>query len=514
MELSNSCIAFLAISIIFILNLFIRKRALQKKQPPSPPSLPLIGHLHLLKEPLNQTLQSLCSKYGDILLLRLGVRKVLIVTSPSAAEECFTKNDIIFANRPKTMSSKHFSYNYTTISVAPYGDHWRNLRRLAALEIFSPARMASFASTRRKELMLLLSELMQKCSVGGGSAKVDLNSMSAEITFNILSMTLAGKRYYGENAADDEEARKTKLLIKEMLVNSVRSNLGDYLPILRWINYKGVEQKFSTLMKRVDKFIQDLVDERRLRLSSTSSINVSRGQAEKTTLIDHLLSLQKEEPEYYTDQLIKGIVMVLLIAATDTVSITMEWAMALLLDHPEAIKKIKAEIDDHVPDNRLLEEQDLPKLAYLQNVVKETLRLYPPIPFMIPHEASQDCTVAGYYVSKGTMLLVNLWAIHRDPKQWENPTKFIPERHEGRRVDEYSLMPFGAGRRGCPGAGLGTRILELVLGTLVQVFEWERTSGELVDMTEGKGFSLPKFKPLEAICRPRQAVVQHSLVRF
>lgn len=204
----------------------------------------------------------------------------------------------------------------------------------------------------------------------------------------------------------------------------------------------------------------------------------------------------------------------LLIAATDTVSITMEWAMALLLNNPVAIKKIKDEIDAHVPENRLIEEQDLPNLPYLKNVVKETLRLYPPIPFMIPHEASQDCTVGGYHISKGTMLLVNLWAIHRDPKHWENPTKFIPERHEGSRVDEYSLMPFGAGRRGCPGAGLGTRILELVLGTLVQVFEWERTGEELEDMTEGKGFSLPKLKPLEAICRPRQAIIQHSLVPF
>ncbi|KAL3505084.1 hypothetical protein ACH5RR_034925 [Cinchona calisaya] len=511
MELSHCFIACLAIFLFFILSLFIRNQALRKNQPPSPPSLPLIGHLHLLKEPLNQTLQSLCTKFGDVLLLKLGVRKVLIVTSPSAAEECFTKNDIIFANRPKTMSSKHFSYNYTTISVAPYGDHWRNLRRLAALEIFSPARMASFVSTRRKEVMLLLSRLMQKCNVDGGSAKVDLTSISAELTFNILSMTLAGKRYYGEDAADDEEARKTKFLIKEMLVNSVRSNLGDYLPILRWMDFKGVEKKFSTLMKRVDKFIQNLVDERRQLLSAAA--NGSQEQVEKTTMIDHLLSLQQDEPGYYTDQIIKGIVMVLLIAATDTVSITMEWTMALLLNHPVAIKKIKAEIDDHVPQDRLLEEQDLPKLTYLQNVVKETLRLYPPIPFMIPHEASKDCTVGGYDISKGTMLLVNLWAIHRDPQLWENPKSFIPERHQGRREDDlYSLMPFGAGRRGCPGAGLGTRILELVLGILVQAFEWERISEELVDMTEGKGFSLPKLKPLEGICRPRQPVIQHSLV--
>ncbi|CAI9092355.1 OLC1v1027571C2 [Oldenlandia corymbosa var. corymbosa] len=187
--------------------------------------------------------------------------------------------------------------------------------------------------------------------------------------------------------------------------------------------------------------------------------------------------------------------------------------MALLLNHPEAIEKVKAEIDAHVPEDRLLEEKDLSNLTYLQNVVKETLRFYPPIPFLIPHEASEDCTVSGYSISKGTMLLVNLWAIHRDPKLWENPMEFKPERHEGRKQDQdYSLMPFGAGRRGCPGAVLGTRMLELVLGTLVQAFEWERISEELVDMSEGKGFSLPKLKPLEAICRPREAIFRHHLI--
>ncbi|XP_027148775.1 isoflavone 3'-hydroxylase-like [Coffea eugenioides] len=506
MELTYSLTACLAIFVLFIFNILLRKLAsCAKNQPPSPPSLPLIGHLHLLKEPLNQTLQSLSAKYGEILLLRLGVRKALIVTSPSAVEECFTKNDIIFANRPRSLSSKHFSYNYTTISVAPYGDHWRNLRRLAALEIFSPARIAVFTGTRKTELMLLLRELMHKCNEGGGSTKVDLKSKFVELAFNILSMTMAGKRYYGENVADAEEARKARFLIREMLENSGRSNLGDYLPFLRWVDFKGLEKRFTTLMQRLDKFMQDMVDERKQLLAAGSN-----GSA---TMIDHLLSLQENEHEYYSDELIKGIIMVLLIAGTDTLSISLEWAMALLLNQPEAIKKIKAEIDAHVPEDRLLEEQDLPNLTYLHNVIKETLRLYPPVPLLIPHEASEDCTVAGYHVSKGTMLLVNLWAIHRDPKLWEDPTKFIPERHQERRDDGFTMLPFGAGRRGCPGAGIGTRVLGLVLGTLVQVFEWERTSEEMVDMTEGRGFSIPKVKPLEAICRPRQAILQHhSLV--
>ncbi|XP_059279385.1 cytochrome P450 81Q32-like [Lycium ferocissimum] len=229
-------------------------------------------------------------------------------------------------------------------------------------------------------------------------------------------------------------------------------------------------------------------------------------------MIDHLLSLQQKEPSYYTDELIKGIVMVLIIAGTDTMSISMEWAMALLLNHPEAIKKVKAEIDTHMPQDRLLNEEDVPKLSYLQNVITETLRLYPPVPFLIPHQSSEHCKVGGYDISKGTMLLVNLWAIQRDPKIWENPTEFIPERHEERREGGFMMLPFGTGRRGCPGAGIANKVLGLVLGTLVQSFEWERVSEEMVDMTEGRGFSIPKVQPLEGVCKPRQATIQHSLI--
>ncbi|KAI3465301.1 hypothetical protein Pfo_021964 [Paulownia fortunei] len=508
MGLTLCCIVLVVVFLLILRHFLVNQQ--RHNQPPSPPSLPLIGHLHLVKEPLNQTLQALSAKYGDILSLQLGVRKVLLVTSPAAVEECFTKNDIIFANRPSTLSTKHFSYNYTTISIAPYGDHWRNLRRLAALEIFSPSRISMFTSTRRRELMLLLSELLRDSKLGGGSTKVDLKSKFIELAFNVLSMTIAGKRYYGENVEDAEEARRVRFIMREMLEYSGNTNLGDLLPFLQWVDFQGLEKRFATLMEKLDKFMQDLVNERRELVLKDKSSGGNHGRSEKT-MIDHLLSLQENEPEYYTDELIKGIILVLLVAGTDTMSISMEWAMSLLLNHPEAIKKIKAEIDANVPEDRLLDEQDLPKLSYLQNVITETLRLYPPVPFLIPHEASEDCKVGGYDISKGTMLLVNLWAIHRDPRMWEEPTKFMPERHETRKEEGF-MLPFGAGRRKCPGGGIGTRVLGLALGMMIQVFDWERVSDELVDMTEGTGFSIPKVKALEAICKPREATMKLSLV--
>ncbi|KAK6138852.1 hypothetical protein DH2020_027405 [Rehmannia glutinosa] len=456
---------------ILILKYFLANTQKPNNNPPSPPSLPLIGHLHLVKEPLHRNLQALSEKYGNILQLQLGFRKVLLIDSPSAVEECFTRNDIVFATRPFTLATKHFSYDFTTISVAPYGDHWRNLRRLAALEIFSTARISMFEKVRTKELMILLSELFRNSKLDGGSTKVDLNSKFTDIVFNVLSMTIAGKRYYGENVVD---ARKVRFIMREMVEYSGNRNLGDLFPFLQWVDFQGSELS-------------------------------------EKTMIDQLLVLQENEPEYYTDKLIKGITLVLLVAGADTMSVTMEWAMSLILNHPDKIKKIKAEIDAHVPEDRLINEQDLPKLNYLQNAITETLRLYPPLPFLIPHEASDDCRVGGYDVSKGTMLLVNLWSIHRNPRLWEDPDKFMPERHEFKE-DGLFMMPFGAGRRKCPGGGLSTRVIGLTLGALIQCFEWERVGDELVDMTENTGFSIPKVEPLVAMCKPRDVVTKYSLI--
>ncbi|KAG8377492.1 hypothetical protein BUALT_Bualt08G0038500 [Buddleja alternifolia] len=305
MGLTLSSILIFLVVLLFLLRYFLlKKQQSYTNKPPSPPSLPLIGHYHLVKEPLNQTLQALSAKYGGILSLQLGIRKVLVVTSPTAVEECFTKNDIIFANRPSTLSTKHFSYNNTTISIAPYGDHWRNLRRIAALEIFSPSRIAMFTSTRRRELMLLLNELLRDSKLGGGSTKVDLKSKFIELAFNVLSMTIAGKRYYGENVVDADGARRVRFIMREMLEHSGNTNLGDLLPFLQWIDFQGLEKRFASLIEKLDRFLQDLVNERRENFGLKGKLSGEK------TMIDHLLSLQENEPEYYTNELIKGIILV------------------------------------------------------------------------------------------------------------------------------------------------------------------------------------------------------------
>lgn len=210
-------------------------------------------------------------------------------------------------------------------------------------------------------------------------------------------------------------------------------------------------------------------------------------------------------PEYYTDEIIKGLILVILIGGTDTSAMTMEWTLSLLLNNPTVLQKAQAEIDDQVGPDRLISDSDLVDLPYLHCIINETLRMYPPAPLM-PHESAKDSIVEGYHVPHGTILFVNLWAIQNDPKAWDEPRQFKPERFDsikGNRMG-YKSMPFGSGRRGCPGETLAIRMVGLTLGALIQCFEWDRVGANLVGMEEGAGLTMPKAKSLIAKIRPRQ----------
>ncbi|GLU10746.1 hypothetical protein SLE2022_275310 [Rubroshorea leprosula] len=295
-----------------------------------------------------------------------------------------------------------------------------------------------------------------------------------------------GKRYYGENVTDYEEAKRFKDLIAEATQISGVGNAANAFPILRWIT--NHEKKVMSIGKRIDRFLQELVDEYRSKKGGNS-------------MIDHLLALQESEPEYYSDQIIKGLVLTMIGAGTETSAVTLEWAMSNLLNHPEILNKAREEIDAQVGKERLMEESDVAKLHYLQSIMWETLRLHPAAPLLLPHVASADCTIGGYDVPQGTMVLVNAFAIHRDPKSWEEPESFKPERFEKEEKESHKLLPFGLGRRACPGAGLAQRVLSLTLGSMIQCFDWNRVSEEEVDMTEGRGMTMPKAQPLEAMCK-------------
>ncbi|KAJ9177318.1 hypothetical protein P3X46_012552 [Hevea brasiliensis] len=484
--------SFLVIFLLLAFKLFSPTKSSSKTLPPSPPSLPILGHVHLLKEPLHRSLQTLSQKYGPIISLRFGSRLVVVVSSPLAVKECFTTNDIIFANRPKLLAGKYIGYNYNMLGADSYGEQWRNLRRIGTLEIFSSNRLNMCLDTRRDEIKILLGKLYHISS--RGFAKVEIKSMFLELTYNIIMRMLSGKCYYGK---DTEEARRFKEIVEETLRCAGAANIEDFFPFLRWVDCQGLIKKMKRLRKESDMALQALLDEQR-----------NDGSDTRNSTISHLLSLQKLQPQYYADEIVKGLILALILAGTDTSAATLEWAMSNLLNHPGVLEKARAEIDAKVGQGRLIDESDLSKLPYLQAIITETLRLYPVAPLLIPHMSSKNCSVGGYDVPKDTMLLINAWAIHRDPEVWDDPESFKPERilENGAGIDGYKILPFGMGRRACPGMGMANRVIGLTLGSLIQCFEWERVGVEEIDMKEGSGLTMPKAQPLVAMCKPRHFI--------
>ncbi|KAI4969034.1 hypothetical protein ZWY2020_046364 [Hordeum vulgare] len=494
-----------AVFLLSIPLLRLRRTRLRLRLPPSPAAIPFLGHLHLIEKPLHATLARLAGRYGPVFSLRLGSRHVVAVCSAACAKQCFTEHDVTFASRPQFPSLMVVSFGCTDLPTCPYGAYWRHLRRVATVELLSAHRVGCISGDIAKEVHAMVSRLA-RAGGGAGAALVKLKRSIFEVSVSALMETIAQTRTSRAEADVDmdmsPEAQELKEWMDEIIPLMGAANTWDFLPpVLWWLDVFGVRRKLLAAVGRRDAFIQRLIDMERLRRMDSMSESTNK------SMIARLLSLQKTEPETYTDNMILALCASMFSAGTETTATTLEWAMSLLLNHPDTLVKAQAEIDACVGTTRLLHADDLPRLRYLHCIISETLRLYPGVPTLIPHESTADCTVGGYDVPRGTMLLVNVYAIHREPATWEDPAMFRPERFEGRRAQGLFMMPFGMGRRKCPGEALALHVLGLVLGTLLQCFHWDRVGDAPVDMGEGDGMTLPKAVPLEALCTPRAAML-------
>ncbi|NP_001296581.1 isoflavone 2'-hydroxylase [Cicer arietinum] len=490
--LSLLCYSLFYLSFFFIIRLLFQSRKF-KNLPPGPPSLPIIGNLHHLKRPLHRTFKGLSKTYGDIISLWFGSRLVVVVSSLSEFQQCFTKNDVVLANRPRFLSGKYIFYNYTTLGSTSYSEHWRNLRRITSLDVLSNHRINNFSGVRRDETQRLITKLAEDSSTS--FAEVELSFRFYDMTFNNIMRMIPGKRYYGEDCdmSDLQEASQFRDMVTELLQLSGANNKTDFMPLLKFFDFENLEKRVKNIADKTDAFLRGLLQEQRNKKERTN------------TMIDHLLNLQESQPEYYTDQIIKGLALAMLLAGTDSSAVTLEWSMSNLLNHPEILKKVKDELDIHVGQDRLVDESDLPKLTYLKNVIYETLRLCTPAPLLLPHSTSDDCIIGGYKVPRDTIVLINAWAIHRDPKSWSEATSFKPERFD-KKGEIEKVIAFGMGRRVCPGEALALRTISMTLALLVQCFDWKRTSDDKIDMAERDGFVLTKLIPLKAMCKTRPVV--------
>lgn len=484
-----------------------------RRLPPEPSGAwPVIGHLLQLNShsTLARTFGALADKYGPVFSIRLGMTRVLVVSNWEAVKECFTTNDKVFASRPDSNAGEYLGYNNAAFGFAPYGHFWRQMRKLVLLEVLSNRRLENLRHVRVSEIQTSTRELFSVINGESTPAKVVISEWLEELTLNIIVRTIAGKRYSDSKVGDRIDARYFKKVVKEYMYISGKLDLSDVipLPLLRWLDPLGHIKSMKRLFKELDAIMQIWIDE---HVEKRKMKSISSGTEQ--SFIDILLSAIEDDFAfgYSRETLVKATIMNLILAGSDTTSVHLTWVLSLLLNNRQVMEQAQEEIDLNVGKERWVNESDIKNLAYLQAIVKEALRLYPPGPLSVPHQAREDCEVSGYHVPKGTRLFANVWKLHRDPRIWSEPDKFSPERFMTSQAEvdvsgqHFEFTPFGSGRRSCPGITFAMQVTHLTLARLLQGFNFATPANLPVDMTEGQGIVLPKVNPLEVLIVPRLA---------
>ncbi|XP_043722593.1 cytochrome P450 CYP82D47-like isoform X2 [Telopea speciosissima] len=480
-------------------------------------AFPILGHLLLLggQETVTRTLGAIADKYGPAFMLRLGANLTLVVSSWEMMKDCFTINDRVLATRPLTAVGKHIGYDYANIGFAPYGPYWREIRKIATIELLSKTRLEMLKHVRINEIDVSIKELyslwVKHANKGTQFVKIEMKQWFEHLSFNVITKMIAGKRYFGNvDAGYEDEARRFRKAIDEIAHLSGEFVISDALPYLKWLDLGGYLRSMKCVAKEVDSIIGNWVEEHR-----SNALSSVKRKGEELDFIDVMLSIihindnDLLKSSYDGDTIIKATVLALITASSDTTSVTLTWALSLLLNNRQVLKKAQDELDNHVSRERHVDESDIKNLVYLHAIVKETLRLYPAAPLAIPHQATEDCKVGGYDVPKGTQLLVNIWKLQRDPRVWLDPHEFKPERfltthaNVDVRGQQFEFIPFGSGVRSCPGITFAMQVLHLTLARLLHGFNLETPSCEPIDMSEGLGLTLPKKTPLEVLLSPR-----------
>ncbi|KAK9938211.1 hypothetical protein M0R45_014964 [Rubus argutus] len=491
---------YLLLAAIFLILLYRWSLYTNSSIPPSPPKLPIIGNLHQLGSLVHRSLQTLSQRHGPVMLLHLGSRPVLVISSADAASQIFKTHDLIFANRPKLIYFEKVMYNYTDMAAAPYGEHWRKLRSICVLNLLSNKRIRSFSAVRQEEIKLMISNILQSSSNSSPSV-LNLSEMFMKLNNDILCKIAMGRKY---SDCGEVGGKMFVELSVELIEFFLRVNIGDYIPWLAWVTrISGFDAQLDKLAKRVDDFLDMVVQEHMDKSNS--------GNEDQKDFVDFLLAVQKENaPGFPTDRVgIKAIILDMFIGGTGTTFAAIEWAMSELLRNPRVMKKLQNEVRGIVGNRADITEDDLAEMHYLKAVIKETFRLYPPLPLLFPRMSNQDVKINGYNIKANTQVMVNIWAIGRDPKLYTNPEIYEPERFLNSAIDykgnDFELIPFGSGRRSCPGMQFAIAVEEIVLANIVHKFDWALPNGaraEDLDMTESAGLSAHRKYPLKAVATP------------
>ncbi|XP_061994547.1 licodione synthase-like [Rosa rugosa] len=482
--------------------------------PPSPLALPIIGHLHLLSPVTHRSFQNLALRFGPLFSLRLGSVSCIVVTSPELAKEFLKTNEHAFINRPQSIAINRITYNASFV-FSPYGPYWKFIRKLSMEELLSSRSVDKFLSIRNQECLRLLRLLAKKAE---NYEAANLSEELRRLGYNVM-----GKMMLGKHSSDSFWAEEARLLVREATKMLGELNLCDFNWVWKKLDLQGFGNKIENTHKRVDNWLDKIIAEReelrKERKKTNGGGNVE--EEEVKDFLDILLDLLDDESREivelgFSRVHIKTLIGEFSAAGIDPIAISMEWALAELINHPKVLKKAREEINQVVKSERLVGESDGPNLPYIQAIIKETYRLHPPLS-LLRRRSTEQCQIGRYVIPENTLIFVNNWAIGRDPKYWENPLNFWPERFlqvDGRngtskldvRGQHFEFIPFGSGMRICAGINLTMKMLPGLLAAMIQCFDWKvvgtdrKMNNNVLDMDEGRGLTTPRAHDL--VCVP------------
>ncbi|KAM1085537.1 hypothetical protein ACFX2B_011169 [Malus domestica] len=459
---------------------------------PGPPGYPLIGSFAVfIGSTRHRVLAKLARSFRAEALMSfsVGLSRFVIASQPETAKEML--NSTAFANRPVNETAYELLFN-RAMGFAPYGEYWRNLRRIAATHLFSPKRIAGSEAFRREVGLKMVEELRRMMLKNG---QVQVKKVLHFGSLNNVMMTVFGRCYEFDKGGDGLELEK---LVTEGYELLGLFNWSNHFPFLSWLDLQGVRKRCRKLVSKVNGFVGKIIEEHRLERVKGGSVENER----VGDFVDVLLDL--EEDDKLSDSDMIAVLWEMIFRGTDTVAILLEWILARMVLHPEIQSKAQSEIEAVVGSMRTVQGSDIANLPYLQAIVKECLRVHPPGPLLSwARIAIHDVYVGDNFVPAGTSAMVNMWAITHDAKVWTEPEKFSPERFMAEDVSimgtDLRLAPFGSGRRVCPGKALGLATVQLWLAQLLQNFNWIGSDNGDVDLSECLKLSMEMKSPL--VCR-------------